>query len=148
MHIDEIDPILSWELEVRRLRKELRKKTDRIKKLKTGEEIRDAYDEIDKKRKIIRRHLDRINSLKHEILLGKEKYARLEATHKKLQEKFEANFGFHQYLRDVLSQTANLMENHDAVRKQTPSLQEGIPAAEGSQGTRGSHGATTCPPCC
>ena len=65
MDIDEIDPILSWELEVKRLRKELRKKTDRIKKLKTGEEVRDAYDEIDKKRKIIRRHLDHINSLRH-----------------------------------------------------------------------------------
>jgi chromosome segregation ATPase len=143
MHIDEIDPILSWELEVKRLRKELRKKTDRIKKLKTGEAIRDAHDEIDKKRKIIRRHLDRINSLKHEILLGKEKYAKLEATHKKLQEKFEANFGFHQYLKDVLSQTANLMENHDAIRQQTTPVQERVPAAEGSRRTCRSHGAST-----
>jgi hypothetical protein len=55
--------------------------------------------------------------LKKEILLGKEKYARLEATHKKLQEKFEVNFGFHEYLRDALSQTANLMERHDAIRE-------------------------------
>jgi sugar-specific transcriptional regulator TrmB len=105
------------DLELKRLRKELKKKADRIKKFKTGEEYRDMYDDISEQRKIIRRHLDRINSLRHEIIVGKEKYARLEATHKKLQEKFEANFGFHQYLRDALSQTANLMENHDAVRQ-------------------------------
>ena len=104
------------DLEIKRLRKELRKKIDRIKKLKTGEEIRDAYDEINKKRKIIRDLRLHVDSLKKEILLGKEKYARLEATHKKLQEKFEVNFGFHEYLRDALSQTANLMERHDAIR--------------------------------
>jgi predicted nucleic acid-binding Zn-ribbon protein len=104
------------DLEIKRLRKELRKKIDRIKKLKTGEEIRDAYDEINKKRKIIRDLRLHVDSLKKEILFGKEKYARLEATHKKLQEKFEVNFGFHEYLRDVLSQTANLMESHDAIR--------------------------------
>jgi predicted nucleic acid-binding Zn-ribbon protein len=105
------------DLEIKRLRKELRKKIDRIKKLKTGEEIRDAYDEINKKRKIIRDLRLHVDSLKKEILLGKEKYARLEATHKKLQEKFEVNFGFHEYLRDALSQTANLMERHDAIRE-------------------------------
>jgi len=117
MDVDELDPMLSWELEVKRLRKELKKKTERIKKLKNGEEIREAYDEIDKKRKIIRGLHVRINALKAEILAGKEKYARLEAAHKKLQEKFEANFGFHKYLKDTLNQTANLMENYDAVRQ-------------------------------
>jgi predicted nucleic acid-binding Zn-ribbon protein len=104
------------DLEIKRLRKELRKKTDRIKKLKTDEEYREMYAEIGKKRKVIYGLHEHINSLRKEILLGKEKYARLEATHKKLQEKFEVNFGFHEYLRDALSQTANLMESHDAIR--------------------------------
>lgn len=107
---------MDQEAEIKRLRKELRKKIDRIKKLKTGEEIRDAYDEINKKRKIIRSHLDHIKSLKHEILLGKEKYAKLEAAHKKLQEKFEVNFGFHKYLKGALDQTADLMETHNGQR--------------------------------
>lgn len=133
MHIDEIDPILSWELEVKRLRKELRKKIDRIKKLKNGEEIRDLYDKIDKKQGIIGDLRARVDDLKAEILLGQEKYAKLEATHKKLQEKFEVNFGFHKYLKGALDQTADLMENHDAVRQQVTSLQEGIPAAESSR---------------
>jgi hypothetical protein len=108
---------MDQEAEIKRLRKELKKKADRIKKFKTGEEYREMYDDILKQRKIISRHYEHVNSLRREILIGKEKYARLEAVHKKLQEKFEANFGFHQYLKDVLSQTANLMENHDAVRQ-------------------------------
>jgi predicted nucleic acid-binding Zn-ribbon protein len=116
MHIDEIDPILSWELEVKRLRKELRKKIDRIKKLKNGEEVRNAYNEIDKKRKIIGDLRVRIDALKAEILLGQEKYAKLEAAHKKLQEKFEVNFGFHKYLKGALDQTADLMETHNGQR--------------------------------
>lgn len=116
MDIDEIDPILSWELEVKRLRKELRKKTDRIKKFKTGEEYREMYDDILKQRKIISRHYEHVNSLRREILIGKEKYARLEAAHKKLQEKFEVNFGFHKYLKGALDQTADLMETHNGQR--------------------------------
>jgi len=108
---------MDQEAEIKRLRKELKKKADRIKKFKTGEEYRDMYDDISRQRKIIRRHLDHINSLRHEILIGKEKYARLETAHKKLQEKFEVNFGFHEYLRDVLSQTADSMENYNAIRQ-------------------------------
>lgn len=114
-----LDPDLSpQEAEIKRLRKELRKKDYRIKKLKNGEEIRALYDEIDRKREMSRDLLLRIDSLKKEILLGKEKYERLEKTHKKLQEKFEVNFGFHEYLKSVLDQTAHLMENYDAVREQ------------------------------
>jgi cell division septum initiation protein DivIVA len=134
---------MDQEAEIKRLRKELKKKADRIKKFKTGEEYREMYDDILKQRKIISRHYEHVNSLRREILIGKEKYARLEATHKKLQEKFEANFGFHQYLKDVLSQTANLMENHDAIRQQITPVQERVPAAEGSRRTCRSHGAST-----
>jgi predicted RNase H-like nuclease (RuvC/YqgF family) len=108
---------MDQEAEIKRLRKELKKKADRIKKFKNGEEYRDMYDDISKQRKIIRRHLEHINSLRHEILIGKEKYARLEATHKKLQEKFEVNFGFHEYLKQILNETADLMESHNAVRQ-------------------------------
>lgn len=122
---------MDQETEIKRLRKELRKKDARIRKFKTGEEYRDMYDDISRQRKIIRRHLDHISSLKYEILLGKERYKRLEATHKKLQDKFEVNFGFYEYLKDVLSQTANLMENHNAVREQTKTVQERVSAAVG-----------------
>lgn len=103
-------------LEIKMLRKELRKKADRIKKLKNGEEIRDLYEQLDKGRGMRYDLLLRIDSLKKEILLGKEKYGRLEAMHKKLQEKFEVNFGFHGYIRDALSQTAALMENYEVAR--------------------------------
>jgi predicted RNase H-like nuclease (RuvC/YqgF family) len=100
---------MEQEVEIKRLRRELRKKAERIKKLKSGEQLLSVYDEMDKKRKIIRDLHTRIDSLKAEVLVGKEKYARLEATHKKLQEKFEANFKFHEYLKGALGQTADLM---------------------------------------
>lgn len=107
---------MEQEAEIKRLRKELRKRDARIRKLKNGEEIRVLYDEIDEKRETSRKLLLHIDSLKKEILLNKEKYARLEAVHKKLQEKFEVNFGFHEYIKAALYQTADLMENRDAVR--------------------------------
>lgn len=100
---------MEQEVEIKRLRRELRKKAERIKKLKSGEQLLSVYDEMDKKRKIIRDLHTRIDFLKAEVLAGKEKYARLEATHKKLQEKFEANFKFHEYLKGALGQTADLM---------------------------------------
>ena len=108
---------MEQEAEIKRLRKELRKKADRIRKFKNGEEVRALYDEIKRKREMSRDLLLRIDSLKKEILLGKEKYGRLETAHKKLQEKFEVNFGFHEYIKDALYQSADLMENHDAVRQ-------------------------------
>jgi len=107
----------AFKLEIKMLRKELRKKADRIKKLKNGEEIRALYYEIDKKREMSRNLLLRIDSLKKEIFLGKEKYRRLETAHKKLQEKFEVNFGFHKYIKGALYQTADSMEKRDAIRE-------------------------------
>ena len=135
--------LLSLELEIKRLRKELRKKDARIRKLKNGEEIRQLYDEIDNAREDNYQRLLRIDSLKKEILLGEEKYKRLEAVHKKLQEKFEVNFGFHGYIKDVLDQTANLMENYDAVRKQGKTVQKRISATKGTRRARRSDGAAT-----
>ena len=114
-----LDPdLLSWEVEIKRLRKIIKKKDERIKKLKSGKEICDLYDALDKKRKMSRDIYLRIGSMKKEILLGEEKYRRLEAVHKKLQEKFEVNFGFHEHLINVLGQATGLMEKCDAVRKQ------------------------------
>lgn len=107
---------MEQEAEIKRLRKELRKRDTRIRKLKNGEEISALYDELDRKREMGHKLLLHIDSLKKEILLNKEKYARLEAMHKKLQEKFEVNFGFHEYIKAALYQTADLMENRDAVR--------------------------------
>ena len=130
-------------LEITMLRKELRKKANRIRKLKNGEEIRNLYDEIDRRRKTNYDLLLRIDALKKEIFLGKEKYVRLETVHKKLQEKFEVNFKFHGYIKDVLDRTADLMENYDAVREQSKTVQERVPAAKGSRRTRRPNGAST-----
>jgi chromosome segregation ATPase len=138
---------MEQEAEIKRLRKELRKRDARIRKLKNGEEIRALYDEIDRIREDNYQRLLWIDSLKKEILLGEEKYKRLEAVHKKLQEKFEVNFGFHGYIRDVLDQTANLMENYNAVRKQGKAVQKRIPAAKGTRRARRSDGTSTRTPC-
>ena len=133
---------MEQEAEIKRLRKELRKRDARIRKLKNGEEIRALYDEIDRVREDNYQRLLWIDSLKKEILLGEEKYKRLEAVHKKLQEKFEVNFGFHGYIRDVLDQTANLMENYNAVRKQGKAVQKRVQATGRKRGTRKSDGAS------
>lgn len=60
-------------------------------------------------------------------------YDALHEAHERLTRKFEANFKFHEYIKDVLDHTADLMENYDALREQIPSVQERIPAAEGTQ---------------
>ena len=122
-----LDPnLLLREIEIKRLRKIITKKDARIKKLKSGEELEDLYDKLDKDRKMSTINIRLIGSLKKEILLGEEKYRQLKAVHKKLQEKFEVNFGFHGYIKDVLDQTAGLMENYNAVREQGKTVQEGI----------------------
>ena len=54
------------------------------------------------------------------------KYRALETEYYKLNNKFEANFKFHSYIKDVLDQTADLMENYDAVREQGETLQERV----------------------
>ena len=124
-----LDPnLLLREIEIKRLRKIITKKDARIKKLKSGEELEDLYDKLDKDRKMSTINIRLIGSLKKEILLGEEKYRQLKAVHKKLQEKFEVNFGFHGYIKDVLDQTAGLMENYNAVREQGKTVQEGIQA--------------------
>lgn len=53
-------------------------------------------------------------------------YDALHEEHDRLKRKFEANFKFHEYIRDVLDQTANLMENYDAIREQDKAVQERI----------------------
>ena len=133
---------MEQEVEIKRLRKEIRKKDARIRKLKNGEEIRGLYDEIDKKRKTSRELLLRIDSLKKEILLGEEKYKRLETVHKKLQEKFEVNFGFHEYIKDALDQTAKLMEKYNAVHQQNKAVQKRVQATGRKGRTRKSNGAS------
>ena len=120
------DLLLLQEIEIKRLRKIITKKDARIKKLKSGEELEDLYDKLDKDRKMSTINIRLIGSLKKEILLGEEKYRQLEAVHKKLQEKFEVNFGFHEYIRDALDQTANLMEKYNAVRKQGKAVQKRV----------------------
>jgi len=71
----------------------------------------------------------------HDARFWKNNYVDLYKSHERLNRKFEANFKFHEYIKDVLDETADLMENYDAVREQTPPVQEGVPAAESSRGT-------------
>lgn len=47
----------------------------------------------------------------------KQSYYKLEAEYNRLNRKFESNFKFHEYIKDALYQSADLMENHDAVRQ-------------------------------
>ena len=69
-------------------------------------------------------------------------YDALYDKHQRLKNKFEANFKFHEYIKDVLDHTADLMENYDAVREQGETIQEGIQAASRTRRTRKPNGAS------
>jgi hypothetical protein len=71
----------------------------------------------------------------------RNKYFSLREAHERLTRKFEANFKFHEYIKDVLDHTADLMENYDAVREQNETVQEGIQTASRKRRTRKPNGA-------
>ena len=66
---------------------------------------------------------------------------KLMTVYNKLADRFNANFKFHEYIKDVLDQTAILMENYDAVREQKPSVQKRVRSAGQKRRTRKSNGA-------
>ena len=67
---------------------------------------------------------------------------KLTGEYNRLADRFNANFKFHEYIKDVLDQTADLMENYDAVREQKPSVQKRVQAAGRKRRTRKSNGAS------
>jgi len=71
----------------------------------------------------------------------RKRLIKLEREYDKLNERFEANFKFHEYIKDVLDQTADLMENYDAVREQDSTVQERVQATSQKRRTRKSNGA-------
>lgn len=73
--------------------------------------------EIQKKEDRIRHLLEEINIHKRMVKARKRQYEELELAYERLNNKFEANFAFHGYIKDVLDQTADLMENTNAVRE-------------------------------
>ena len=72
----------------------------------------------------------------------KGKYKKLKVEYNRLNDRFEANFKFHEYIKDVLDKTADLMENYDAVRKQDETVQERVQATSRKRRTREPHGAS------
>jgi hypothetical protein len=80
-------------------------------------------------------HIDHLNDEKSIIAYDarhwRNNYDALHEAHERLTRKFEANFKFHEYIKDVLDQTANLMENYDAVREQSKTVQERVQATSG-----------------
>ena len=111
----------------------------------------DEYDiELQKLKLQLRKTRDRVDHLNDEISIHKSvihayrnKHSGLLISYDRLVNKFEANFKFHSYIRDVLDQTADLMENYNAVREQGETVQEGVQAAGRKRRARKSHGAAT-----
>jgi predicted nucleic acid-binding Zn-ribbon protein len=104
--------------------------------------------EMMKLKLLLKKKINRINHLNdektiiaHGAMLWRTNYEALYEEHDRLKRKFEANFKFHEYIKDVLDQTADLMENYDAVREQKPPVQEGVRAAGRKRRTRKSNGA-------
>jgi chromosome segregation ATPase len=120
------------EYQITELRHLLKKKDAQIKRFKKGRE----YAKLDKRNAELRIELAnsqaRADKLWERLRIQEALYNSLSQKYVKLDRKFEANFKFHEYIRDTLDRTADLMENYDAVREQTPPVQEGIPTAEGA----------------
>lgn len=139
--ITEID-VSSWEIEIKRLRKLVRKKSELIKKLKSGEEYKTLTAKLEKNLKERQALHDYIDDLYGKMDLKDTLYYRSEDAYKRLHDKFEANFKFHEYIKDVLVQTADLMEKHDAVREQGKAVQKRVQAAGRKRRTREPNGAS------
>lgn len=92
-----------YEIELKKLKLQLKKARDRVEHLN---------DEITIHKSMVRAY--------------KNKHSALIVSYDRLVDRFEANFKFHEYIKDVLDQTADLMENHDALREQSQTLQERI----------------------
>lgn len=96
---------------------------------------------LNKKQDAFKRAMETAAHYKAVLAYEKQQRLKLEREHDKLNDKFEANFKFHQYIKDVLDRTADLMENYDAIREQEPPIQKRVQAASRKRRTRQSHGA-------
>jgi len=99
----------------------------------TKNEYREVVTELMKLKLLLKKKNARINHLMdekaiiaHDARFWKYNYGDLLKEHERLKNKFEANFKFHEYIKDVLDQSADLMENYDAVREQSTTVQERV----------------------
>ncbi len=130
--------------EVSELMKQLKRKTEQIKRLKSKREYLRLERRIDELRVELTRAKERSSWYSEKLRVQYSLYDSLSQKYVKLDRKFEANFKFHEYIKDVLDKTADLMENYDAVREQSQTVQEGIQAAGRKGRTRKSDGTTAC----
>jgi hypothetical protein len=94
-----------------------------------------------KKQNVNKNHVATIAHYSAALAYEKHNNLNLVLKYNKLTDRFNANFKFHGYIKDVLDQTANLMENYDAVREQDPPVQKRVQAAGRKRRTRKSNGA-------
>ena len=138
------EPLSTYE--VIRLREILKKQAAQIKRFKNGREYINAVSKLEKRNAELREELakvrQRIDWYGDKLRVQYDLYDSLSQKYVKLDRKFEANFKFHEYIRDVLDQTADLMENYDVVREQGETIQEGIQAASRTRRTRKPDGAS------
>lgn len=96
---------------------------------------------LEKKQNANKSHVATIAHYSAALAYEKHNNLNLVLKYNKLADRFNANFKFHEYIFDVLDQTANLMENYDAVREQEPTVQKRVQAAGRKRRTRKSNGA-------
>lgn len=109
------------------------------------------YDiELQKLKLHLRRTRDRVAHLNDEINIHKSvirgyrnRHSDLLISYDRLVNKFEANFKFHSYIRDVLDQTADLMENCNAVHEDSETIQTRVSDAVKARRTRAPNGTAT-----
>lgn len=111
----------------------------------------DEYDiELQKLKLQLRKTRDRVDYLNDEISIHKSvihayknKHSGLLISYDRLVNRFEANFKFHSYIKDVLDQTADLMENYNAVHEDSETVQTRVSDAVKARRTRAPDGTAT-----
>jgi hypothetical protein len=106
--------------------------------------------ELQKLKLQLRKTRDRVDHLNDEIDIHKSvihvyknKHSGLLVSYDRLVNRFEANFKFHSYIKDVLDQTADLMENYNAVHEDPETVQTRVRDAVEARRTRAPDGAST-----
>lgn len=114
------------DFQIQELKQQLKKKDGQIKRFKKGRE----YARLDKRNAELRAELAKVKErsdwYRDKLHVQYDLYHSLSQKYVKLDRKFEANFKFHEYIKDALDRTADLMENYDAVREQSKTIQERI----------------------
>jgi hypothetical protein len=86
----------------------------KTRELEVDERIKKLQLQLKEKNSRIRHLKEQLDFFQNARRRDYGRFTHLYDAHERLKRKFEANFKFHEYIKDVLDETADLMESVDA----------------------------------